>query len=92
MFGMFKSKPQADEPLVIVPIPPLVTLFIQKEREKGSALTQQEVESIRDTAVCMNMRVSMAKKMEEKRGYPDISPENCWQEWSMRRARHQARK
>ena len=87
MFGLFKKKVPEDpnEPLVIVPIPALVLLLIKKEREKGEPLTREEVEKIADDAVCMTMRQSLAKKMEEQRGYPDIDPERCWEDWSTRR-------
>jgi hypothetical protein len=33
----------------------------------------------------MTIRQSHAKKMEEQRGYPDINPERCWEDWSARR-------
>ena len=71
----------ADEQLVLVPIPALVALLVHHERENGEPLTQAEVESIRDNAVCMTMPLSAARKMAEQRGYDDIDPENCWQEW-----------
>jgi hypothetical protein len=30
--------------------------------------------------------LSVAKNMEEERGYADIDPENCWSEWQTIRA------
>jgi hypothetical protein len=71
----------ADEPVVPVFIPPLVTLLVHHEREKGSPLTQEEVLAIRGKAVCMTMRLSMALEMAERRGYADIPPETCWESW-----------
>jgi hypothetical protein len=87
MFGLFKKKAPEDshEPLVVVPIPALVVVLVQKEREKGAPLSREEVERIRDATVCMTIRQSHAKKMEEQRGYPDINPERCWEDWSARR-------
>lgn len=70
-----------DEDLVIVPIPPLVTVLLSQERAKGSPLTEAEVLQIRDGVICMTMRVSAARKLAEERGYDDIDPENVWEEW-----------
>jgi hypothetical protein len=86
MFGLFQRKKSEDEQLVIVPIPPLVVILIQEESGKGAPLTQQEVEAIRDRAVCMTMKAADARRLEERRGYPDINAERCWEEWSARRA------
>ncbi len=71
----------ADETVVPVFIPSLVTLLVHHEREKGSPLTQEEVLAIRGKAVCMTMRLSMAIEMAEKRGYTDIPAETCWESW-----------
>ena len=76
-----KKDSDSDEPLVAVPIPALIALLLHHERDKGEPLTQQEVESIRDSAVCMTMPRSVAEKMAQQRGYDDINPEHCWEEW-----------
>jgi hypothetical protein len=86
MFGIFKRKPPENEPLDLVFVPPLVVLLLHKEKEKGSPLTQAEVEGIRDAAICISMRRSLALKMAESRGYPDIDASRAWQDWSERRA------
>ena len=58
MFGsMFKGKPQkkdSEEELIPVPVPALVAVLLNKESEKGSPLTEQEVLEIRDNAACFN--------------------------------------
>ncbi len=69
------------EPLVIVPIPPLVTILVALEKEKGASLSEQEVLRARDGAVCMTMRASAAHELAAKRGYRDLDPENIWDEW-----------
>lgn len=94
MFGLFKKKDPSvgDEPLVMVFVPALVLVLLNKEKEKDSPLTHEEVESIRDSSVCMSMRLSIAKKMEKERGFPDLNPENCWEEWSTRRAAYLQKK
>jgi len=72
----------ADEPLVITPMPPLVVLLAHHEKQKGAPLTEAEVLSIRDRAVCIALPRSDARQMAEKRGYEDVSLENVWQEWN----------
>ena len=67
--------------MTIVFIPSLVAVLLGKEREIGRALTQQEVESIRDSATAVRMPVDVAKEMIKERGYLDIDPENAWEEW-----------
>ena len=71
----------ADEPLVTVFIPALVAVLHHEETNKGEPLTQEEVIAIRDRAVCITMRYSQAQAVESKRGYPDVDPENVWDEW-----------
>ena len=70
-----------DETLVPVFMPPLVTILAQHERQKGSPLTEDEVIAIRGKSVVMMMRSSIAEQMAQKRGYRDVDPEHCWQEW-----------
>jgi hypothetical protein len=74
-----------DEALVSVFIPPLVYMLAQHERQKGSPLTEDEVLAIRGKSAVMMMRQSMSKQMAQKRGYSDIDPKNCWQEWQQAR-------
>lgn len=77
-----KKKPEEpEEELVPTPIPALIAILINKEREKGSPLSQSEVLEIRDNAVCMMLPISAKEKMEESRGYPDLNPEYVWEQW-----------
>ena len=62
-------------------IPALVVVLLSKERETGRELTQQEVESIRDSATAIRVPVEVAKEMIKERGYLDIDPEDVWEEW-----------
>lgn len=66
----------------IVFVPPLITLLLNKENEKGSPLTEDEVNNIRDNATAIRLDSEAALAMAESRGYRDINPENCWAEWS----------
>jgi hypothetical protein len=80
----------AEDPVIPVFIPALVALLLRAEQLKGSPLTRDEVVSIRDNAVCMTVRASVKAAMEEKRGYRDIDPERCWEEWLQFRAQMSA--
>lgn len=72
--------------LVPVFMPALVVLLVHAEDKKGTPLTKNEVQSIRDNAACIMMEADDARKMDDSREYRDIDPENCWHDWQM--ARH----
>ena len=74
--------PAEDEAyLVMVPVPALVALLKHAEDQKGSPLTQTEVLEIRDEATCIVVPLARAVEMTEARGYDDIAPETCWEDW-----------
>jgi hypothetical protein len=75
----------SDEPLVPTFVPALITLLAQAEREKGAALTRDEVESIRDRGVCIMLPQSEASRMAEASGH-DIDPDEVWAPWQAVRA------
>lgn len=75
-----------EQKLVPVFMPALVALLLRAEESKGEPLTEQEVVAIRDEANCVMMPAAQAKKQEESRGYPDVDPENCWEDWQQMRA------
>jgi hypothetical protein len=70
-----------DVELIPVFIPPLVVILAQIEKSRGVPLTESEVLEIRDKAICMVLRKSMAEDMAAKRGYGDLDPEVCWEQW-----------
>ena len=72
--------------LVPVFIPALVTLLYRAEHEKGEPLDEAEVLAIRDGANRVMMPAAQAKKQEASRGYPDVNPEKCWEEWQQMRS------
>lgn len=78
-----------DADVVIVPIPPLLVALIDKENEKGAPLTRREVEALRDQARCLVLPRSVALALQARRGFADIDRDNCWEDWSARRARRQ---
>lgn len=67
--------------LVAVFMPPLAAMLARAEDVKGSRLTQEEVERIRDAAPCITMEPADAKQMEASRGFRDVNPEDCWADW-----------
>ena len=71
--------------LIIYPIPSLVATLLNRERAKGSPLTEEEFIAIRDTAPAVALTREDVAKVEERRGYIDIDPENCWVEWQRAR-------
>jgi hypothetical protein len=70
-----------EQPLVPVFVPPLASFLAMAERKKGSALTAEEVVSIRDKSPCIMMQAADAAAMSEKRGFVDVNPKNCWADW-----------
>ena len=69
------------DPLIPVFIPALVVLLVHHEKEKGSPLTEAEVLAIRDNGTCVMMPTSWAIELDRTRGYNDIDPERCWEQW-----------
>jgi len=76
-----KRKEQPSDTLVPVFVPALVDVLAAAEKKKGAPLEEDEVLSARDNAICITMSMSRSVKMDEGRGYPDISAENVWAEW-----------
>lgn len=82
----FEGFPVSDkEVLIIYPVPSLVATLVNRERTKGSPLTEEEVLQIRDNLEAIAVPPDVARKMDESRGYLDINPENCWDEWQQAR-------
>lgn len=61
-------------------IPSLFAVLVNAEHRKGALLTQEEVESLRDQAVCIMLPASVRAKMDETSG-PDLDPARVWDEW-----------
>jgi TPR repeat protein len=75
------QKMEKIEELVLHFALPLLYEFQRHEKEKGSDLTKEEIIAIRDSAVCIALPQSEKHMMDAQRGYKDIDPENCWEEW-----------
>lgn len=67
--------------MTILFIPSLISLLVSKAEEKGSPLTKEEVIDIRDNATAIITDAEGALAVAERRGYQDIDPENCWDDW-----------
>lgn len=62
-------------------MPALAVLLEAARKQKGAPLTREEIETMRDEAICMTMDPRDAREMERARGYADIDPERaveCW--------------
>ena len=70
-----------NDPLIPVFIPALIVLLTNKENKKGSDLLESEVLEVRDNGSCIMMKESKAIELDESRGYNDLDPENCWEQW-----------
>ena len=74
-----------EEDIIITHVPSLVATLLNKEKEKGTPLTQEDVEEIRDNAPCVAMTPEQRKAVDERRQYDDIDPEFAWEEWQIAR-------
>ena len=67
--------------LVPIFVPSLIAILLEGEEVKGDCLTREEAENIRDRSYSILMPESMLDVIKDNRGYQDISPENCWEEY-----------
>ena len=72
----------SEEPLVPVFMPALVAVLLNRDKAKGSPLTEAEVLEIRDACNVVMSPLDVARKVAESRGYEDIDPERAWEEWT----------
>ena len=77
------SQNDSQDPLVPIFVPALVVLLKNREEEKGAPLTEDEVSEVRDRATVVVVKRSRADEMTKSRGFPDIDPLNCWEEWQV---------
>ena len=71
--------------LMIYPMPSLVATLLNREKAKGSPLTEAEVLEIRDSCPSVAVPIDVAVKIDAERGYKDIDPEQCWEQWQVAR-------
>ena len=69
-----------DDELVIVAVPSLIATLLNRERAKGSPLTENEVIEICENAPAIAMPLYAAAEVERQRGYKDIESDDYWRE------------
>ncbi len=72
----------AEDHLVMMPMPALVAVLLNRERQKGAPLTEAEVFEIRETAECVMVPHDIVSYISHERGYEDIRPEHAWEDWN----------
>jgi len=81
-FGRRAAPRKSDmRPLVITPMPSLVSILLRLEEEKGEPLTEAEVNHARDNAACVALPADEAAAVARSRGYPDIDADAAWSAW-----------
>ncbi len=73
------------EELKLVPIPSLAAILVAAERKNGAPLTKAEVETIRDNSTVVASPTG-SRALDDGRGYEDIEPSRCWEQWQLLRA------
>ena len=72
--------------MILVIIPSLVAQLVSAEQEKGVPLTEAEVLRIRDESECIAVPPDVIPTLIKERGYEDLDPEKCWEQWQEVRA------
>jgi hypothetical protein len=79
-YGELVKRPLPDG-LELFFIPSLAGMLWRAQKEKGAALTEDEVLQMRDRVAVVVMPHEDARAMEERRGYVDIDGADAWQGW-----------
>lgn len=72
--------------LVPIFVPSLIAILLNGEEQKGECLTREEAEAIRDMSYSIMLPESMLDVIRDSRGYQDINPEKCWEEYMVLRS------
>ncbi|MDH5619896.1 MAG: hypothetical protein OEZ11_14870 [Gammaproteobacteria bacterium] len=73
----------SDNDIILCIVPSLVAQLLRAEQDKGAPLTEDEVLQIRDESDCIAMDPHAHRAVVEERGYEDIDPERCWDQWQV---------
>jgi hypothetical protein len=71
--------------MILVFVPSLLSVLTAKEKRKGAPLTREEVLRIRDNAAVVTIPEEHGNIAHKSRGYADVHPDRCWEEWIERR-------
>lgn len=67
--------------LIPVFVPSLAATLLNADKTGTNPLTERDAIAIRDRCPCIMLAPATAAAMEERRGYADMNPDNCWQEF-----------
>lgn len=67
--------------LDIVAVPAVILLLVKAEKEKGSPLTKEEVQSINENATSIALPRGLKEVRDKTRGYEDVGFETAWEDW-----------
>ena len=67
--------------LVVVFMPSLLTRFAQAEKESRVPLTLSQAQQIRSNAVAVLVSGEVALKLEQRRRFRDLDPDDFWTDW-----------
>ncbi len=87
-FGSWRLVPDGEDalrPIDPIPVitPTLVSQLLAAERQRGRALTRQEVETLADRATAIAMDPKDAAALERARGYADLEPRRAYAQWQL---------
>lgn len=78
--------------MAVISVPALGGLLAKAEWRKGSPLTEEEVEKIRDITTQVLVPDNIARTLDPFCGYANVDPQKCWETWQRYRAGALARR
>lgn len=84
---MLAIRPNPDGHAIVF-VPSLVSMLLAAEESSGRPLTEAEVLALRDRASAMVVPAESAARLATGRGYPDLAPGRCWEEWQEQRKQY----
>jgi hypothetical protein len=79
-YAAISRRPNPDR-YAIVFIPSLAALLTRAAELKGGDLTREEVLHVRDACQVLVTDQGSVQAIEERRGYPDLNPVECYEDW-----------
>lgn len=76
-----KSESREEKEFKTIYMPSLLYILNAHETDKGSDLTEKEVNQLCDKANIMMVEISRIKEIGIERGYQDIDSKDLWKEW-----------
>jgi hypothetical protein len=82
----FIERMHGTENLVLFSMPSLLWVLNHHEKLKGGPLTEIDVNRIASHRRWVGIPIDNAPRIEAFRGYQDIDPDHCWEEWQAARS------